>query len=157
MATAAPQGPSFLDRLIAGSASTALLLVRFLLALFFIWLGLTKCVPGWNPLDTEVQTMLTAMTQGKVDGSVLIYVIGGAQILAGLLLLVPGTLRFAVILLGLLLATYIAMAVFHLPDLHDGKGLPTLFATIVLRNALLTLAAIAVAARAVKDRLAPVA
>ncbi len=144
--------PSALTRLIIASANPLLALSRLSIGLFLIWIGLCKIVPGWNPLEAESQVLLSALTHGKIDSTLLFYIIGGWQVLAGALLLLVRTARPAILMLWLLVVLYGMLACFEFPALHvDGQ--PTLVASIALRNALLTLAAIAIASRGVKDAL----
>lgn len=142
--------PSALTRLIGSSANPLLTLSRLLIGLFLIWLGLTKCIPGWNPLEVDAQTLASALTQGKIDSTLLLYLIGGWQVLAGATLLLIKTARLAIVLLWLLIMVYGILFFFQFAALHDGNQ-PTLLASLVIRNALLTLAAIAITSRGVKD------
>ncbi len=150
MATTIVTSPSFLTRCIGISANPLMTLSRLLIGLFLIWLGLCKCVPGWNPLDTDTSLLVAAFTHGKVDPTIFLYLIGGWQVLAGVTLLLVMTARFSIVLLWLLVVVYGLLAFFQFPALHE-EGQPTMVASMGLRNALLTLAAIAIASRGVKD------
>lgn len=141
---------SAIDRIASATANPLLVLTRLLLGLFFVWLGLTKLVPGWNAFETEGAALLTAMAQGKFDGQIALYLIGGWQVIAGLALCVVPAIRLSLVLLFLLLALYGLLVAFSLPALHDSNGLPTAFAELTLRNALLTIAALAVAAHTIR-------
>ena len=141
---------SVFDRFISASANPMLVTCRLLIGLFLVWIGLTKLIPGWNPLDSDSIAFLGTMTQGKLDGQIGLYLIGGWQIIAGLALCIVPALRLAVILLWLLIALYILVIVTHLPALLDANHQPTLLASLTLRNALLTFAGAAIASWSVK-------
>jgi hypothetical protein len=141
---------SAFDRLVSVTANPMLVACRLLIGLFLVWIGLTKLIPGWNPLDAESIAFLGTVAQGKLDGQIGIYLVGGWQILAGLALCIVPALRLAVILLWLLLVLYAVIIVFHLPALFAVDHQPTLLASLALRNALLTLAGAAIASWSVK-------
>ncbi len=136
--------------LASATANPLLVLTRLLIGLFLIWLGLTKVVPGWGHFDADATALVQALALDHIDGRIGLYVIGGLQILTGAALCVVPALELAVALLWLLLALYLLVVVFHLPALRDANGLPTLFAGSMLRNALLTIAGLAVASYSVK-------
>jgi hypothetical protein len=141
--------PAF-DRFVSATANPMLVTTRLLIGLFLVWVGLAKLIPGWNPLDSDSVSFLGTVTQGKLDGQIGLYLIGGWQIIAGLALCIVPALRLAVILLWLLIALYIGIIAFHLPALLDANHQPTLLASLTLRNALLTFAGAGIASWSVK-------
>jgi uncharacterized membrane protein YphA (DoxX/SURF4 family) len=141
---------SAFDRAVAATAHPLLVLTRLLIGLFLIWVGLTKCVPGWNPLDSDSQAFLGAVVQGHVNPQIALWLIGGWQILTGLTLCIVPSLRLSIVLMWLLLVLYGLIIGFHVTELFDSNGLPTAFAGLALRNCLLTLAGLAIASYTVK-------
>ena len=140
---------SAIDRFASATANPLLVLSRLLIGLFLVWLGLTKIIPGWAPFEGDAQLLLSTMTQGKLDGQIGIWLIGGWQVLAGLALCIVPALRLAIILLWLQLALLGVVVYFHLGALHDGSGLPTLFAHMMLRNTVITFVGLAIASHSV--------
>lgn len=150
---ATPSAPGSLSLLIGASANPLLTVSRLLIGAFLIWIGLTKCIAGWNPLETETQLLLSALTQDKIDSKILLYAIGGWQVIAGATLLLIPTARLAIVLLWVLMVLYCVLFFYQFSALHlDGQ--PTQLASMMVRNALLTLATIAIASRGVKDSMA---
>ena len=140
---------SAIDRLASVTANPLLVLSRLVIGLFLVWLGLTKIIPGWAPFEADAQLLLSTMTQGKLDGQIGIWLIGGWQVIAGLALCILPALRLAIILLWLQLALFGVVVAFHLNSLHDGSGVPTPFANMMLRNAVITLVGLAIASHSV--------
>ena len=140
---------SAIDRFASATANPLLVASRLLLGLFLIWLGLTKLVPGWGNYDVDAVQTMQAFTYGKLDGQIGLYLIGGWQVLTGLAVCIIPALRLAIVLLWLLLALYVVLVAFHLPALFE-DGLPTPFAAMTLRNALLTFVALAIASYSLK-------
>jgi hypothetical protein len=140
---------SAIDRFASATANPLLVLSRLVIGLFLVWLGLTKIIPGWAPFEGDAQLLMSTMTQGKLDGQIGIWLIGGWQVIAGLALCILPALRLAIILLWLQLALFGVVVAFHLSALHDGSGLPTLFAHMMLRNAVITFVGLAIASHSV--------
>lgn len=141
---------SAFDRAVAATAHPLLVLTRLLIGLFLVWIGLAKCIPGWNPLDGEAQALLGSVTQGHLDPQIALWLIGGWQILTGLTLCIVPSLRLSIVLMWLLLVLYGLVIGFHVTELIDAKGQPTAFAGLALRNCLLTLAGLGIASYAIK-------
>lgn len=134
----------------AATANPLIIITRLVLGLFFIGLGLTKVIPGWNIYESDSVTLMTMFAEGKIDGQVGVYVLGGLQILTGLALCIIPALEFSFVLLWLLFALFVALVVLHHAALISDNGVPTALAQVVLRNALLVLAALAIAAHTIK-------
>lgn len=131
------------------TANPLMVITRLLLGLFLVWLGVTKLVPGWNNLESDSLVLLSTFTQGKIDPQVGMYVLGGLQVITGLALCVIPALRWSFVLLWVLLAMYVTLAVVHAPELLD-NGLPTPLAHLIIRNFLIVLAALSIAAHTIK-------
>ncbi len=132
------------------TANPLIVFTRLLLGLFFVWLGLTKLIPGWASFEGDAVALLGGLTHGTIDSQLALYVLGGVQVITGLTLCIVPAINLAVILLWLLLALYGALVVTQLPAMLDDKHLPTVFAQMILRNILLTIAALAVASHTIR-------
>ena len=132
----------------SATANPLLVITRLLLGLFLVWLGVTKLVPGWNAFDGDSTLLMSAFTGGKIDGQVGMYVLGGLQVVTGLALCIVPAIEMSFLLLWILMGLYIAFGVLHASELIDNNR-PTPLAQLIIRNCLLTLAALAVAAHTI--------
>ncbi len=125
-------------------------LARLVLALVLVWIGLAKCVPGWNPGQVDSEQLMSLLTVGKVDGTVALMVVGGLQMLAGFCLAIPRLAGAAVTVLVLLFAMGVTLAILHWPILVGGAGgvTPNAVGTGLVKGLALHLAAMALAAAA---------
>ena len=141
---------SAIHALASATANPLIILTRLLLGLFFIWLGLTKVIPGWSIYEGDSMVLMSTFSEGKIDGQVGLYVLGGMQILTGLALCIVPALELSFVLLWLLLGLYVALVVVHSASLRGSDGLPTALAHLVLRNGLLVMAGLAIAGHTIK-------
>jgi len=127
-------------------------LARLVLALVLVWIGLAKCVPGWEPGTVDSEQLMSLLTVGKVDGTVALTVVGGLQMLAGLCLAIPRLAGAAVTVLFLLFAIGVTLAIMHWPVMVGGAGgvTPNAIGTGLLKGLTLHLAAMALAAASAK-------
>jgi hypothetical protein len=141
---------SAIHALASATANPLIILTRLLLGLFFIWLGLTKVIPGWSIYESDSTLLIATFAEGKIDGLVGLYVLGGLQMVTGLALCIVPALELSFVLLWLLLGMYVALFVLHAASLHAGDGLPTPLAHLILRNGLLIMAGLAIAAHTIR-------
>jgi len=133
----------------SASANPLLVVTRLLLGLFLVWLGVTKLVPGWGIHEGDATLLMSVFTGGKIDGQVGMYLLGGVQVITGLTLCIVPALKMSFIFLWILMGLYVALGVLHTSELVE-KNFPTPLAQLIIRNCLLTLAALAVAAYTIK-------
>ena len=133
----------------SATANPLLVSTRLVLGLFFVWLGVTKLVPGWNSHEVDAALLMTAFTGGKIDAQVGMYLLGGVQVITGLAMCIVATLEFSFLLLWILMGLYVTLGVLHMSDLFV-DNFPTPLAQLIIRNCLMTLAALAVAAYTIK-------
>ena len=133
----------------SASANPLLVITRLLLGLFLVWLGVTKLVPGWSSHEGDAALLMTAFTGGIIDAQMGMYLLGGVQVITGLALCIVPALEMSFLLLWILMGLYVALGVLNISDLFD-KSFPTPLAQLLIRNCLLTLSALAVAAYTIK-------
>ncbi len=141
---------SAIHALASATANPLIIISRLVLGLFFIWLGLTKVIPGWNVYENDSLALIKMFAEGKIDAQVGMYILGGLQIITGLALCIIPALELSFVLLWLLLVLFVGLIVLHHEVLIGSDWVPTALAQIVLRNGLLVLAALAIAAHTIK-------
>ena len=140
---------SALHAFASATANPLLVITRLLLGLFLVWLGVTKLIPDWNSHEVDAALLMSAFTGGKIDAQVGMYLLGGVQVVTGLALCIVPALELSFLLLWVLMGLYITLGVLHHSDLFVDY-FPTPLAQLIIRNCLLTLAALAVAAYTIK-------
>lgn len=141
---------SAIHALASATANPLITVTRLLVGLFFIGLGLTKLVPGWSIYEGDSAVLAAIFAEGKADGQIGLYVLGGLQLMAGLALCIVPALHLSFILLWLLFAVYVTLGVLHHTSLYGSGHVPTAFAHLILRDGLLVLTALALAAHTIK-------
>lgn len=139
---------SALHAFASATANPLLVITRLLLGLFLVWLGVTKLVPGWNSYEGDALLLMSVFTGGKIDGQVGMYLLGGVQVITGLAMCIVPALEMSLLLLWILMGLYVALGVLHSSELLE-KNFPTPLAQLIIRNCLLTMAALAVAAHTI--------
>jgi hypothetical protein len=149
----APDSPGALNTIAASLTPILGHLTRLSLVAALVWLGLTKCVPAWNPAQADAEHLVSLLTAMKIDPAIGLIIIGVLQALAGLCLMMRRTAAAGVLLFALLLGLGITLAVMHLTQLVGPSGwVPNQQGLSLLKGLVLHLVGLTFAAQAAARR-----
>ncbi|TDE94082.1 DoxX family membrane protein [Occultella glacieicola] len=130
-------------------------LLRVAVGLIFLVFGIPKFFPGASPVETLVMDTVEALSLGLVSGQGAMVAVALLETFIGLTLVTGTFLRLGLLAMGGATVGFFAPVVLFAGDLFGG-GL-TLEAQYIIKDIVLVAAAVVIAARALRGRVASLA
>ncbi|MDB1090038.1 DoxX family membrane protein [Streptomyces sp. ACA25] len=130
--------------------------LRVSVGLLFVWFGILKLLPGNSPAEDVATRAMSAMTFGQVAPEVSRPLLAGMEILIGAGLITGLLLRLTLLVFFVHMSgVFLTLAILHGEMWNGGVAFPTLAGQYILKNIVLVVAVLTVAADALAARPAP--